>query len=1062
VRFLELRLEAYGPFSGLRLDLSSGAAGGLHLIYGPNEAGKSSALRAIRDLLFGIPQNSSDDHVHPAPALRIGALLERDGERLEIVRRKRRKDSLLSAAEMPLEEACLRRFLNGLDAPSFERLYGLDHVRLSEGGAEMLEGKGDVGEALFDAGASGRSVHRVRKLLLEEADALFKDRAHKPELNKLLGAYAEQKKRTKDAVRSPDKYAEQQEAVRRAAREAQELRANLGRLRLERDRLTRLRNAFSSALERDRKLQELAALGDVPALAPGTSERRQELEAARLEAERELVRLERELGERRQRLSGLPETSALTSMPKELLRALGTERVRKDLLDYPKRKHEAEVLRQGIASKLPRLGLGDLESLLVRAAEVPLAKQARIQALGREATVLELKLDAARGELEALRSKRLRLERVIAQCSAALQLPNAHAVPLDTLERHERELAELGSKQAELERREREVSARLLELEQDLHRLAETGELPSPALLARARSERDEQLQALKAALAERHGELVLASRLKALELGLLRADELADRLRSEAQRVAELAAIEQQRERSKGELALISRQCADARARQQAAEFAWSSFAATLSSAPLSPREAARFVQEQREAQRELERLCGELAELDAALEAAASRKADAEAAHASWHEVWADSIAPLGLGPDARPEEALALLEGLKEVLQQYEELSARQRRAEGILRDIELFAGGVRDATQRFAPELGALEPVEAAERLLEAHQRAVSDAAARAALEREITGKAAELAATQARRQSALSELEQLCRSSGTSNVEELRALEQRAEQAERTRRELAQVELRLNEVAQGDSVEELVAEARGSDRGAVQARLLELDDAIPLCEEELRQRERELTGLEIGLQQYDGRGAADAAQELSELGARLAELSGSWARRTLAAYVLERVVERYRERHQGPVLRRASELFRRLTLGRYERLEVGLSEARLECVSGLDGRGVEVEGLSEGTRYQLYLALRLASLEQYLKAGPPLPLVLDDVLIHWDDERAQVALSVLADLSERMQVLLFTHHARDLASAAALRDPRIYTHRLYARPLTGALTEVEGLTGLEKD
>lgn len=252
------------------------------------------------------------------------------------------------------------------------------------------------------------------------------------------------------------------------------------------------------------------------------------------------------------------------------------------------------------------------------------------------------------------------------------------------------------------------------------------------------------------------------------------------------------------------------------------------------------------------------------------------------------------------------------------------------------------------------------------------------------------------------------------------------------------------------------------MEELVAEARGSDRGAVQARLLELDDAIPLCEEELRQRERELTGLEIGLQQYDGRGAADAAQELSELGARLAELSGSWARRTLAAYVLERVVERYRERHQGPVLRRASELFRRLTLGRYERLEVGLSEARLECVSGLDGRGVEVEGLSEGTRYQLYLALRLASLEQYLKAGPPLPLVLDDVLIHWDDERAQVALSVLADLSERMQVLLFTHHARDLASAAALRDPRIYTHRLYARPLTGALTEVEGLTGLEKD
>jgi uncharacterized protein YhaN len=153
---------------------------------------------------------------------------------------------------------------------------------------------------------------------------------------------------------------------------------------------------------------------------------------------------------------------------------------------------------------------------------------------------------------------------------------------------------------------------------------------------------------------------------------------------------------------------------------------------------------------------------------------------------------------------------------------------------------------------------------------------------------------------------------------------------------------------------------------------------------------------------------------------------------------------LAAVVLERVVDQYRERHQGPVLSRASELFRRLTLGRFAKLQVGLEETRLECVEAEGGRGLELEELSRGTRFQLYLALKLASLEQYLKAAPPLPLVLDDVLVEWDNERAKVALSVLAEFSEHMQILLFTHLGRDVDAAAQLGDPRIFTHHLGPR------------------
>ena len=56
MKILELALHAFGPFTDAVLDLSAGQEG-LHLIYGPNEAGKSSALRALRQALFGIPRS---------------------------------------------------------------------------------------------------------------------------------------------------------------------------------------------------------------------------------------------------------------------------------------------------------------------------------------------------------------------------------------------------------------------------------------------------------------------------------------------------------------------------------------------------------------------------------------------------------------------------------------------------------------------------------------------------------------------------------------------------------------------------------------------------------------------------------------------------------------------------------------------------------------------------------------------------------------------------------------------------------------------------------------------
>ncbi len=144
---------------------------------------------------------------------------------------------------------------------------------------------------------------------------------------------------------------------------------------------------------------------------------------------------------------------------------------------------------------------------------------------------------------------------------------------------------------------------------------------------------------------------------------------------------------------------------------------------------------------------------------------------------------------------------------------------------------------------------------------------------------------------------------------------------------------------------------------------------------------------------------------------------------------------VASALLERAVERYRLENQGPILKRAGELFPRLTDDRYTTLRVGRDDRAIVAVRA-DGRERTPQELSDGTRYQLYLALRLASVERFIEGAEPLPLVLDDVTIHSDDPRKARTFSVLAELAERVQVLFFhAPRARRRARAIRHRGPR---------------------------
>jgi uncharacterized protein YhaN len=195
VKFARLYLKAFGPFRDRVIELPTGAGKDFHVIFGPNEAGKSTILRAVTGFLFGIPERTGDAFLHDYNALRVGAtLLLPDGTRSSAMRRKARKVTLFpvdetmgtEVTERPLPEGAASDLVGGLDLGLYQNLFGLDLNGLVAGSEELLRGEGEVGRSLFQAAAGLASLRTVIADLDEEAAAIFKARGSTGRLNRAL------------------------------------------------------------------------------------------------------------------------------------------------------------------------------------------------------------------------------------------------------------------------------------------------------------------------------------------------------------------------------------------------------------------------------------------------------------------------------------------------------------------------------------------------------------------------------------------------------------------------------------------------------------------------------------------------------------------------------------------------------------------------------------------------------------------------------------------------------------------------------------------------------------
>lgn len=1144
MRLLELHLKAFGPFTDRRLDLSGGEQG-LHLVFGPNEAGKSSALRALKALLYGFPERTGDDFLHPYDQLRVGGRLRlADGSELEFLRRKgRKKGTLLSAAdESPLDEGLLDRCLQGVEEKLFSSLFGIDHEALVQGGQELLDQKGDVGQALFAAGLGTRNLRKVLGALDEEAELLFVPRGSKRLLNQQIADFQAVRKALADLSLSGREWEGRRKELERKREEWAGLERELAERKGERNRLQRLRRALPDLGLRRDLLARREALGAVVLLPAGFADLRREAQEAVRAAGEARARAEAELRELRDEAATLAVSGAVLDQAETIERLhQGVGRYVKDSVDLSRLAVERDEQR-GLAETLLdeiRPGLTLEEAGVLRPA---LDRWMRIQDLAqrrqglvqtrdqarqsvqdeerrlagfrelleslpppRDPAALRRRAEAARkaGDLDRMLHEtagtsrkdeedlrigigRLGLWSGTPEDLEALPVPGA-----DTIERFRNAFDALAERRRNLEEQRRTAESELADAERRLDEIRRAGAVPTERELVEARERRDRLWASLRSS--------GFAGEAEAYEQSVAETDDLADRLRREAGRVQQQAQLLARRDQLAKSVASATGAGADAEKEEELLREEWKALWRPCGIDPLPPREMhpawtarqdklrarAEAVREQRrrasvleEARRdhraalarELEAL-GEPAppgealepvlaraeevvrkleeearrrdQLAASLRDSESRLAEARedeavavAAFEEWRAAWAESVRDLVTDPDALPPQVITLLENLRRVFTSLHEAGKLDRRIAGVDRDLETFRASVRALALQVSPELADRPADQAAVQLQAMLTEARRQADRRAALDRRMERLEKEIRDADATARAMEERLARLRQEAGCDDDAGLEEAERRSALWQELTRDLERAERQLLQDGEGLTLDELEKDAEGVDADALPGRIDLLDHLI----DDLEKRSGDLRE-ELGRERQDlehrtgGDAAAREAERAQEILATLRHGVERYVRVRLAAAILRKEIDRYREENQAPLLRRAGELFATLTVGSFRGLQTDYDDRDEPVLAGLrqDGRRVRVEGMSDGTRDQLYLALRLATLERYLEQAEPLPFVVDDILINFDDERTAATLKVLADLSTRTQVILFTHHARLKDLAAGMRN-----------------------------
>ena len=1156
MRLDRLDLTRYGKFTGLNIDFGEVASGqpDFHIVYGPNEAGKSTAFAGFLDLLFGIETRSRFNFLHPYPTMRVGGSLQLAGGPRELIRIKRPQNSLLEASEQPISEGVILGELGGIDRDAYRLMFSLDDESLEAGGESILASKGDLGQLLFSASSGLADLSRSLGDLRTQAEGFYKKSARSGELSRLKVQFAALKEERERVDTMASQYAQLVERRDQAKTNYDVAIAGRGRTQARMGEIQRLLSALPRLADLRAHRDRLAPFADLPNAPADWREALPELQREEIEQSArsdslndEIARLAANLAElvvdeaglaladRVDQLAGLRArfVTADEDLPDRRLHLRDSELAISGLLSRlgrpadPEPSHlildatlvgalrdlietrsgiEAAIDAAQTAQKQAMLGLDEANSRLIKAGgqEDDSNDGARIPSLAPVVAVLRTSDHAARSRLarrtratqadaltdrmaelrpwtgtadelaamivpDASVSEGWRTATAAAQSQVDLQIQEIERLTTDGI-RLNAEISAIGGAVGVVTDQEAAQVRAKREEAWASHRRAL--DAPSADMFERALRQDDEVANARLSHMSDLAALNRATQTLAVVESNLARARELQSKAESTLQSirseiaasfgamttalpsnmtVLQLEAWLGRRIRALEVMASIRAADRDLKEAEADAKDARARLTAALGASGVAYDTEADFealmlaAEGAADRETELKSLRDAIVERQRDLK---NRDLDVEkavAAEGRWTASWSNACSNSWLGAGGvapsftAVRDILGVLGDLGPAVEKHASLADRIAKME---QDQSDYAAAVIAIAQDAGLSTSSAETLRLGQMIDERVQAARAVNAARlekartleAARERQKT--LVESLAINAKRKA------QMTSFFGVDSLAEvavkIQGIERKAELEE-------QIDAALRDIldaVRAPNLEEAEQTLEAAERTALEAEVAELEARF----NDEDQRARDLFAAHSkAVDILDAVGGDDAVAKLEEqrrtTALEIEDGTLRYLRLRIGAAAADRALRAYRDQHRSSMMTRASDAFHTISRGAYKGLATQADkENEILIAQGSDGGSKIASELSRGTRFQLYLALRVAGYHEFVRTRRPLPFVADDIMETFDDFRAEEAFRLFMGMAEVGQVIYLTHH-RHLCEIARHICPSVRIHSL---------------------
>jgi uncharacterized protein YhaN len=439
----------------------------------------------------------------------------------------------------------------------------------------------------------------------------------------------------------------------------------------------------------------------------------------------------------------------------------------------------------------------------------------------------------------------------------------------------------------------------------------------------------------------------------------------------------------------------------------------------------------------------------------------------AEAEQAVRDWQEEWTSLLGGCWLGEagaERSPAEVREILQALSALPALIEKRDDLGRRIRSMSDDRIRFVATIRALAGEAGPAFEEESVLEVADdlrhRLAKARQQAMLRDSKKADLERaetQLRGARQAMTVIDGRR----SEMGALFA------VDTLTDLLQKLEQAKEKALLAQQIATRERELVEAlelpslAAAESALADAASDDAGieALQVESVEIATRLEAEDEQVTHLYHESMTAEAAIAEVGG--DAEVARLEEERRTVILEIQDQAERHLrlkVGVAATERALQIYRDRHRSSMMTRASDAFRTITRDRFSDLATtpGKDGEVLVGVQSTGGSLIASE-MSRGTRFQLYLALRIAGYHEFAEHHETLPFVADDIMETFDDDRSAETFQLLSGIAEKGQVIYLTHHVHLCDIAREVCGRGVQVHELPALTIGTLVAPEEILT-----